>query len=253
MAAPSFSLQNQVAIISGGRRGIGKAMALKFAEAGADIVICDLVSGDELEKTAEELRKSGRRVLAIPADVTKRPDVENVHQKTMNQFGHIDILANCAGNQIIKPFLETTEEDWDSIMDTHLKGHYQCCQVVAKTMVEQKKGCIINMGSVSGIGAVDKHSAYCAAKAGIMMFTRVLARELAPYNIRVNSIAPSLIKTDLMTPWLTEEEFQKRDAAVPMGRMTSVDDIANIALILASDTANWITGNFIRADGALWA
>ena len=254
MNFPEFSLEGKVAFVTGGRRGIGKAIALTFARAGADVALCDMVGEtSELETAAEEVRKLGRRSLAIQADVTRRADVEQAVGEVMAEFGRIDILLNCAGNLIIKPFLEVTDDEWDSIIDTHLKGNFICSQTVGRIMVKQKSGNIINLGSAAGINAVDEQSVYGAAKAGITMLTRVLARELGPYNIRVNAIAPSMLKTKLIEPFVSDEAFEQRAVRIPLGRMPRVDEITPIALFLASDASSWVTGHTLLADGGLWA
>jgi len=199
MDLPDFSLTGKVALVTGGRRGIGKAIASTFAQAGADVALADLVADTgELATAAEEVRKLGRRSLAIQADVSVRADVENMVQGVMAEFGRIDVLVNCAGNLVIKPFLEVTDDEWDSIINTHLRGNYLCTQTVARVMVEQKSGNIINLASAAGLNAVEEQSAYGAAKAGISLLTGVLARELGRYNIRVNAIAPSMLKTELI-------------------------------------------------------
>lgn len=254
MTIPSFSLAGKVALITGGRRGIGKTIALAFTEAGADIALCDIVTETgELKDTAEEISQLGRRSLDIRADVRVRADVENMVKQIMAEFGHIDILVNNAGNLIIKPFLEVTDDEWDSIIDTHLKGNYLCSQTVGKIMVEQKAGNIISMSSAAGLRAVDEQSVYGAAKAGITMLTKVLAREFGPYNIRVNAIAPTMLKTKIIEPYVSDEEFEERASRIPLGRMPKVEEVASIALFLASDASSWINGHTILADGGLWA
>jgi len=254
MNLPDFSLTGKVALVTGGRRGIGKAIASTFAQAGADVALADLVADTgELATAAEEVRKLGRRSLAIQADVSVRADVENMVQGVMAEFGRIDVLVNCAGNLVIKPFLEVTDDEWDSIINTHLRGNYLCTQTVARVMVEQKSGNIINLASAAGLNAVEEQSAYGAAKAGISLLTGVLARELGRYNIRVNAIAPSMLKTELIEPYVTSEEFEQRAAKVPLGRMPRVEEVAAIALFLASEASSWVTGHTLLADGGLWA
>ena len=254
MSFPDYSLEGKVAFVTGGRRGLGKAIALTFAQAGADVALCDMVAEtSELETAADEIRKLGRRSLAIQADVTRRADVEKAVGEVMAEFGRIDILLNCAGVLVIKPFLEITDEEWDSIIDTHLKGNFICSQTVGRIMVKQKSGNIINLGSAAGLNAVDEQSAYGAAKAGITMLTRVLARELGPYNIRVNAIAPSMLKTKMVEPFVSDAEFAKRAVKIPMGRMPRVDEITSIALFMASEASSWVTGHTLLADGGMWA
>ncbi|MBI2287815.1 MAG: SDR family oxidoreductase, partial [Chloroflexi bacterium] len=184
MSVAKFSLQGKVALVTGGKSGIGRAIALGMAEAGADVAICSRVLEDgELTGVAEEIQRLGRRSLAARADISRRADVNNLVQAVINEFGSIDILVNNAGNYLRKPFLETSEEDWDSIINTHLKGYYYCCQAVGKIMVTRKKGNIINIASTLAHDPRPMVSAYAAAKSGILAMTRVMAMELAPYNI----------------------------------------------------------------------
>ncbi len=254
MTIPSLSLEGKVALITGGRRGIGRSIALAFAEAGADIALCDIVvETGELDSVASEIGRLGRRSLALRADVRVKNDVENMVSKVMAEFKRIDILVNNAGNHVMKPMLEITEEEWDSVIDTHLKGNYLCSQAVGKIMVEQKSGVIINLSSAAALKGLEKHSAYGAAKAGISLLTRVLARELGPYNIRVNAIAPSMIRTKLVEPYVSEEEFKARATQVPLRRMATLSDIVGVALFLASDASGWVNGHTLLADGGLWA
>ncbi len=254
MAIPGFSLEGKVALVTGGRRGIGKTIALAFAEAGADVALCDIVAETgELKATAEEIRQFGRRSLDIRADVRVRADVENMVKKIMTEFGHIDILVNNAGNLVIKPFLEVTDDEWDSIIDTHLKGNYLCSQVVGRIMVEQKSGNIINLSSAAGLRGLEGQSAYGAAKAGISLLTRVLAREFGHYNVRVNAIAPSILKTKIIEPYVSDEELEERASKVPLGRIATPNDLIGVALFLASDSSGWVNGHTLLADGGLWA
>ena len=196
MGLSAFSLGGKVAIITGGGTGIGRSTALLFAEAGADVV----VGGRTLvvlEKVAEEVRTLGKRSLAMPVDITKKADIDNLVQRVMDEFGAIDILVNNAGQFLGEQLIDTPEKHWDQIMDIDLKGHYLCSQTVAKIMMKQKSGKIINVASDLGIRVSQTGGAYCIAKAGVFMLTKVLAKELAPYNIRVNTILPGLIRTPM--------------------------------------------------------
>ena len=176
MSIPSLSLKDKVAIITGGRSGIGKAIALAFAEAGANVVVCDLVIEDgQLDAVAKEIIKLGRRSLAIKADISYKGDVENLVQKTVDEFGHLDILVNNAGVAARSSLLETSEELWDKNLNTNLKGCYLCCQAAGKRMVEQKSGSIINIASAAGIRPLPYRAAYSISKGGMITLTKVLA------------------------------------------------------------------------------
>jgi len=251
MGVPGFSLAGKVAIITGGKRGIGRAIALAFAEAGADIVVCSRVVEDgELGAVAEEIQRLGRHSLAVQTDITRKTDVDNLVQRVMDEFGGIDILVNNAAMNIRAPLLDLREDGWDRIINTDLKGYYLCCQAVGKTMVDRKRGNIINMASITAMKARQKMGAYCIAKAGVVMLTRVLALELASYNIRVNAIAPSTVKTKFSEILWSEPETLKRiEAEIPLGRLAEPGDIIGAALFLASDASSYITGHTIIVDG----
>ena len=250
MSIPSLSLEGKVAIVTGGRRGLGRAIALTFAEAGADVAICDIVvEGGEMEAVAEEIRKLGRRSLAVQTNTTNKVDVDNMVQRVMNEFGVIDILVNNAGIFFIRASLfDHSEEDWDAVIDTNLKGYYLCSQAVGKGMIERKKGNIINIASLSAFRGND--SVYSISKAGVVMLTKVLSFELAHYNIRANAIAPSWVKTELSKAgWSDPETYKQIAAKIPVGRWGEPADIASAALFLASDASSHITGSTIVVDG----
>ncbi len=253
MGVAGFSLEGKVAIVTGGRRGIGRAIALAFAEAGADIVVCDRVVEDgELEAVAEEIRRLGRRSLTIQADITRKGDMDNLVQRVVAEFSAVDILVNNAAMNIMTPLLELREDGWDRIINTDLKGYYLCSQAVARRMVEQKRGNIINMASTAAMKATPEMGAYCIAKAGVVMLTRVLALELAKYNIRVNAIAPSMVKTKFSQPlWSDPKTLKQIEAEIPLGRLAETGDIIGSALFLASDASSYITGHTIIVDGGL--
>ncbi len=255
MGVPSFPLPGKVAIVTGGRRGIGEAIALALAEAGADIAICDRVVEDgELEAVAGEVQQLGRRSLAVRADITQKADVDSMVQRVVDEFGVIDILVNSAAMNIRAPLLELREDGWDRVINTDLKGYYLCSQAVGKRMVEQKRGSIINIASTAAIKAAAEMGAYCIAKAGVVMLTRVLALELAQYNIRVNAIAPYMVKTKFSQPlWGDPETLKQIESEIPLGRLAEPGDIVGSALFLASDASSYITGHTIIVDGGLSA
>lgn len=251
MGIPGFSLAGKVAIITGGKGGIGRAIALAFAEAGADIVVCSRVVEDgQLGAVAAEIQRLGRHSLAVQTDITRKNDVDSLVQRVMDEFGGIDILVNNAAMNIMAPLLELREDGWDRIINTDLKGYYLCCQAVGKRMVDRKRGNIINMASAAAMKARQKMGAYCIAKAGVVMLTRVLALELASYNIRVNAIAPSMVKTKFSQPlWSAPETLKRIEAEIPLGRLAEPGDIIGTALFLASDASSYITGHTIIVDG----
>ncbi|GAF84901.1 unnamed protein product, partial [marine sediment metagenome] len=245
----------KVALITGGRTGIGRALALAFAEAGADVAICSRTDeGGELEAVVNEIRNFGRRALAIKANVSRKDDVKNMVNKTVAELGGIDILINNAGTIVRSPFLQVEEDDWDRVIDTNLKGPYLCSQAVARIMVGRKRGNIINIASTNGLWGMTGRISYSVSKAGVIMLTRVLARELGSYNIRVNAITPWEVKTRMNEPLLSDPEFTKVALAnAPLGRFGEPDDIVGAALFLASDAANWITGHNLVVDGGFLA
>ncbi len=255
MSIPTYSMAGKVALITGGRTGLGKAFALAFAEAGADVAICSRTDKDgELTAVAEEIKQLGRHSLAIKADVSRKVDVDNMVGKVMDEFGDIDILINNAGINIFKAFLDTDEDTWDQVIDIDLKGCFLCSQAAARIMVERKKGNIINISSMAGLKARSPRAAYCVAKAGVIMLTRVLALELGSYNIRVNAIAPGAVRTPFSEPFFSNPEAVKEALAnTPLRRLGETSDIIGAALFLASDAASWITGHTIAIDGGYLA
>jgi len=250
MSQSLFSIADQTAIVTGARRGMGKAIALGLGEAGANVVISDIVGGEELEEVANAIRKIGRRCLTIQGDTTCRADVDIMVERVMSEFGGIDILVNNAGVFLNVPLLELAEDDWQRIMDIDLKSCYLCCRAVGKVMVDQKRGCIVNMASRNAAKADEGKGVYCAAKAGVVMLTRVLARELGRHNIRVNAVSPSIVKTEMSRGMWSNDEFIKRfTSEIPLGRIAEPSEIANVVLFLASNASSYMTGNNIVVDG----
>ncbi|MBU2536133.1 MAG: 3-oxoacyl-ACP reductase family protein [Chloroflexota bacterium] len=251
MSMPSLSMAGKVAIVTGSSRGIGKGIALMFAEAGADVVVCSRNLDGKLELAAEEVRKLGRRSLAVTADVANSVDIDNLVKQTMAEFGAIDVLVNNAGTGIRTPVLEHSEEDWDKVLDTNLKSCFLLSRAVGKIMMEQKRGNIINIASMRGIVAASGRVSYTVSKAGIIMLTRVLALEFAPY-IRVNAIAPGWIMTELTKVQWQDPKIRKEiDATIPIERWATVEEMASVALFLASDASSYVTGHTLVADGGI--
>jgi dehydrogenase/reductase SDR family protein 4 len=203
MALPDFSLDGKVALVTGAKRGIGKAIALTFAEAGANVVVCGRTLPD-LESVAEEIRALGRNSLAVRTDVTVKSEVQSLIDRIVKEFGTIDILVNNAVVYAAGPLVELSEEDWDNTVGIGLKGYYLCSQAVAGLMMEKRQGSIINMSSTAGIRPTGRQGAYSVIKAGGIMLTKLLAAELAEYSIRVNALAPTVVKTER-----TNEELLK--------------------------------------------
>ncbi len=255
MPIPSLSLEGKTAIVTGGGTGIGRSIALTFAAAGANVVVCSRTLAN-LEKVAEEVKALGRRSLAVRTDVTQKTDVDNMVQRVMDEFGAIDILVNDAGVWLVGEVLDFSEEAWDRTMDINIKGCYLCCQAVGKKMVERKRGNIISIASTNSFVLGKEEAPYSVSKAGMVMLIRGLAKELVSYNIRVNAVAPGCVRTEMSREiWSQpESEYTKQEMArIPMGRLAEPSDVANAALFLASDLSSYITGATIVVDGGFTA
>ncbi len=251
----SKKLSGKSALVTGARRGIGKAIAVAFAAAGADVAICDIVHDDGLlDKTKLEIEKLGSKSVALITDISRRGDVEKMAQQALSAFGKIDILANCAGVWIPgQNLIECDDESWDRVINTNLKGTYLCCQAVGKMMVAERSGSIINLSSQVGLTPGAGAGAYSISKAGIIMMTRQLALELAEYGVRANALAPGIVKTDFNAAFWKEPAAERQSASmVPLGRLAEPEDIASAAVFLASDDAGYITGQILAINGG-WA
>lgn len=255
MSKDSLSLEGKVSIVTGGGTGIGRAIALEFAGAGADVVIAGRRLAP-LREVAGKVKELGRRSLVVQTDVSKKADVDNLVKRTIGEFGSVDILVNNAGILSRLPLLEAPEDEWDRVIDTDLKGCYLCCQAVGRKMVERKRGKIINVASIGGVSTgrgVDT-GAYGIAKAGVIRLTKGLAWELGRYNIRVNAIAPGPVVTEMTQHiWKDPETREQSEAKTPLGRLADPSEMATIALFLASDASGNITGQTIIADSGLTA
>ncbi len=251
-----MNLKDKIAVITGARRGMGKSHALKLAGAGAKVVVSD-ISEEECEKVVEEIKKNGGEATAIRCDVTKKEDVDNMVKAAVDKWGKIDILVNNAGICQFKPFVDLTEEEWDRTLDINLKGQFLCAQAVAKEMIKQKSGAIVNIASVAmgqvGIGMpLIVH--YCASKGGIVAMTEALAVELAPFNIRVNAISPGAIDTPMVASTKDDPKILEQTLAmIPMHRMGKAEEVSNLVLFLASDASSYITGSVTVIDGGWMA
>ena len=255
MSSPNFSLSGEVAIVTGARQGIGKAIALALAGAGADVAACDMVADDgQLQAVVKEIEKLGRRSLAIKVDTTKRAEVQAMAQSVMDRFGSISILVNNAGIMIRSSLLDLPEEDWDRLMSVDLKSYYLCAQAVAPHMIERKKGKIINTASQFSFRTMPGMGPYSIAKAGVVMLTRALAQELGSRGIRVNAIAPGLIRTEFSRASWTNPDFIKQySASMPLGRIGETPDVVGAVLLLASDASSYVTGHTLVIDGGALA
>ncbi len=243
MSVSDFYLRQKVAIVVGARRGIGKDIALTFAEAGASVAVCDMVIEDhQLNSVAGEIQKMGKPSLALQVDITRKAEVEDMAQKVLEKFGKIDILVNCTAVITARvPLYECKEEDWSKVIDVSLKGYVFSCQAVSKRMIEQKKGNIINISGLGGIKPLRNTGAYPLAKAGVIMLTKQLSWELAQYNIRVNDVCPWFITTPISeVPRV--QRGKEILSGIPLGRFGEARDVSNAVLFLASDASSWIHG-----------
>jgi len=242
-------LKNKVSVITGAARGIGYNIAKKFADQGSDIAICD-VSEETLNKAKESLDKTGRTVLTDKVDVTNLAEVQAFIQKVLDKFGKIDILVNNAGITRDGLLVRMGEADWDAVLNVNLKGAFNCTKAVAKPMMKQRFGKVVNLASIIGIIGNAGQANYAASKGGIIAFTKSVAKELAPRNINVNAIAPGFIQTK-MTDVLSEENKTTMLKLIPLGKFGTAEDVADVALFLVSDNSAYITGQVIQVDGGM--
>lgn len=244
MTLPNFSLDGKVALITGGKRGIGKSIALTFAEAGADVVVCGRTLPD-LEKVADEIKALGRGSLAVKTDVTIKSEVDSLIDRTVQEFGTLDILVNNAVAYAGGTLVELSEDDWNNTIDTGLKGYFLCSQAAARVMMAKNKGNIINIVSTAGIRPTGRQGAYSVIKAAGIMLTKLLAVELAEYNIRVNALAPTVVRTERTDPELLKGFLTQ----LPLGRLTEMEELSAAALFLAADSSSYVSGHTLIVDG----
>jgi len=251
MAQNEFSLQGKVALVTGGSRGIGKATALGFARAGADVIVASRKL-PELEQVAAEIESLGRKSMAVAAHIGRIEEIHGLVEKVVESFGRIDILVNNAGVGIVwTPALELEERAWDVIMNLNLKGLFFLSQAVARVMKEHGGGSIITVSSVDGQRAEVNNSAYCISKAGVIMATKSMAKEWAAHNIRVNCISPGFISTRLMDSRWEVDPANKPEivSRILLGELGKPEYIVGTMVFLASDAAAYITGENITVDG----
>ncbi|MFC1917282.1 SDR family NAD(P)-dependent oxidoreductase [Chloroflexota bacterium] len=267
MPLSEFSLEDKVAIVTGGSRGLGEGISLAMAEAGADIVIAARTAG-QVEAIAEKISQTGRRCLPITTDVTSAEQVNQMVEKTLTEFGKIDILVNNAGTTIIKPLVvpsgfeskmsklvpdfnvAMTQEEWHRVLDTNLTSVFLCCQAVGPHMISRKQGKIINISSLGARRGSAYRVGYTASKAGVSMLTKSLALEWAKYNINVNAIAPGSVATAL-TAYIHQSEKAREGLirSIPLHRLGEPRDIGLLSVYLASAASSYVTGETIFVDG----
>lgn len=250
MSLDLFSLKDRTALVTGASRGIGRAIALGFAEAGADVAIAARTESD-LETLAKEIDAVGRRALVIPTDVRDRQSIQAMVDRTVDEFGKLDILVNNAGgSNFMSPIVGLRPEGWTKILSLNLDSVFHGTQIGAQAMLASGGGSIIQIASVAGLRGSPALSFYSAAKGGVRLMTQSVAKELAASNIRVNSIAPGWIDTPL-NEWLTSDEgaLNEAEKMIPMARIGRADEIVGAAIFLASDASSYVTGATIVVDG----
>jgi 3-oxoacyl-[acyl-carrier protein] reductase len=244
-----MKLEGKVALITGGARGIGQAIAMTFAREGADIVVAD-VNLEIAQKTASDIEGLGRKAMALAMDVTNYDLVEEGVNKILDKMGKVDILVNNAGITKDNLLLRMSQAEWDAVINVNLKGTFNCIRAVSRPMVKQRSGRIISIASIIGLMGNPGQANYAASKAGIIALTKTVAKELASRNINANAVAPGFIQTE-MTAKLPEELKKKMLEAIPLGKLGTPQDIAQVCLFLASEESSYITGQVITVDGGM--
>ncbi len=245
-----MQLKGKTAIVTGGSRGIGRAIALELASKGANVAVTCANNIESAKVVAEEIQRMGVSGMAVKADVSKAEEVENLVSEVLNKFGGIDILVNNAGITRDSLIIRMTEQQFDEVININLKGAFICTKVISRVMIKQKWGKIINVSSAVGIIGNAGQSNYSAAKAGLIGFTKSTAKELAKRGINVNAVAPGFIETDMTSglPDKVKEEYLK---GIPLQRMGKPEDVAKTVLFLASEYSDYITGQVISIDGGM--
>ena len=244
-----FNLENKIAIVTGASSGIGKSVALTLAEVKANVILVD-IRIDVLNQLVEQINKRGQKAIAIKADVSKKVEVDRIVQETLKEFAKIDILVNCAGINRRAPAEIFSEEDWDDVINTNLKGVFLCSQAVGKVMIKQNKGKIINISSINSVIVGENIPAYDASKGGVKQLTKALALAWAKYNINVNAIAPGYFKTPLTKPLLNDKKrYREITSRIPMQKWGEPEDLKGAVIFLASDASKYVSGHILVVDG----
>jgi NAD(P)-dependent dehydrogenase (short-subunit alcohol dehydrogenase family) len=246
-----FDLSNKVAIVTGSGSGLGSGIALRFAEAGAKVVVNYRSSAGGAQAVADKIEVLGGSAAAIQADVTQKADAVRLIAETVNHFGKLDILINNAGIYPLSSLVDMTEEEWDLVVDSNMRSTFLCTQAAARQMIAREQGgAIVNIASIEGESPAPMHSHYNAAKGGVLIYTAAAAQELGPHNIRVNAVSPGVIwREGIEKAWPDGvARFQK---SAPLGRLGLPSDVADACLFLASPAARWITGANLRVDGGV--
>ncbi|WP_139492880.1 3-oxoacyl-[acyl-carrier-protein] reductase [Brevibacillus dissolubilis] len=244
-------LTGKTALVTGASRGIGRAIALKLADAGANVVVNYAGSEAAAAEVVEQIKSMGREAIAVQANVGNAEEVEAMVKTTLEQFGTLDILVNNAGITRDNLIMRMKESEWDEVININLKGVFNCIKAVTRPMMKQRSGRIINITSVVGAMGNPGQANYVAAKAGVIGLTKTTARELASRNINVNAVAPGFITTD-MTDKLNDEQKEAMLVNIPLGTLGQPDDIAGVVLFLASDAAKYMTGQTLHVDGGMY-
>ncbi len=241
---------NKVALITGGTRGIGRAIALKLSEEGYNIAISYINNNKKAQEVVDEIEKNNVKALAIKADVSKEEEVNNMMKVINKELGNIDVLVNNAGITKDNLLIRMKTEDWDQVIDTNLRGVFLCTKAVARGMMKKRYGKIVNIASIVGISGNTGQGNYSASKAGVIGFTRSIAKELGSRGINVNAVAPGFIETD-MTQVLEDNIKDEMLKSIPLNRAGKPEDVANLVVFLCSEKADYITGQVIHVDGGM--
>lgn len=243
-------VKGKTVLVTGASRGIGKAIALEMARQGANVAINFAGNADKAQQVVDEIQQLGSRAVKIQADISREVEVKDMIKTVTGEFGSLDVLVNNAGITKDNLLMRMKEEEFDQVIQTNLKGVFLCTKAVTRQMMKQKSGRIINIASVVGVSGNAGQANYVAAKAGVIGLTKTTAKELASRNILVNAVAPGFIATD-MTEALTEEQKEGMHALIPLSRLGEGEDVARVVRFLASEDANYVTGQTIHVDGGM--